>query len=146
MTRAAWDLLSTLLYGRPGQELPAYVARRATELDVYIRDMHLPANSPIVLAHAEQILAIYRMDTRSAEQWAAIQQAIHGMVARLDRIERRLAPPAPSTPSGPARPQAQASPRPARSASEPVVVQPSDSLPRRFWRAVKGAIKDWFCA
>ncbi len=146
MTRAAWDLLSTLLYGRPGQELPAYVARRATELDVYIRDMHLPANSPIVLAHAEQILAIYRMETHNAKQWVDIRQALDAISARMDRIERRLAPPAPSTTSGLARPQAQASPRPARSASEPVVVQPSDSLPRRFWRAVKEAIKDWFCA
>ncbi len=145
MTRAAWDLLSTLLYGRPGQELPAYVARRATELDVYIRDMHLPANSPIVLAHAEQILAIYRMETHNAKQWVDIRQALDAISARLDRIERRLAPPAKTSPSGPARPQAQASPQPARGASEPVVVQPSGSLLRRCWRAVKGAIKSWFC-
>ncbi len=145
MTRQAWDLLSTLLYGVPGRELPPYVARRAVEIDVYLRDMLLPPTSPIVLAHAEQILAIYRMDTRSAEQWAAIQQAIHGMVARLDRIERRLAPPAKtSSPSGPARPQAQASPRPS-GASGPIVVQPSGSLLRRFWRAIKEAIKSWFC-
>ncbi len=144
MTRQTWDLLSTLLYGVPGRELPPYVARRAAELDVYIRDMHLPTTSPIVLAHAEGIIAIYHMETHNAEQWTAIQKALGNMATRLDRIERRLAPPAPSTPSGPVRPQAQASPRPS-GASGPVVVQPSGSLLRRFWRAIKEAIKSWFC-
>ena len=38
MTHQSWDLLSNLLYGRPGQRLPDYVARRAGEIDVYLRD------------------------------------------------------------------------------------------------------------
>ncbi len=142
MTHQSWDLLSNLLYGRPGQRLPDYVARRAGEIDVYLRDMHLPATSPVVLAHAESIIAIYRQAQQNTEQWSAVQKALDNISVRLDRIERRLAPPAQvSTPSGPARPQAQASSQPS-GALGPIVEQPSDSLFRRFWRAVK----DWFWA
>ena len=96
MTRQTWDLLSTLLYGRPGEHLPDYVARRAAEIDVYIRDMRLPADSPIVIAHAEGILATYRQEQRDAEQWETVRQALDAINARLDRIERRL-PPQPRT-------------------------------------------------
>ncbi len=97
MTRQTWDLLSTLLYGRPGEHLPDYVARRAAEIDVYLRDMRLPADSPIVIAHAEGILANYRQEQRDAEQWETVRQALDAIKARLDRIERRLQPPRPAT-------------------------------------------------
>ena len=142
MTRQTWDLLSTLLYGRPGKELPNYVARRAAEIDAYLRDMRLPADSPIVIAHAEGILAIYRQEQRDAEQWVAIQQTLDGMAARLDRIERRLAPPVQATPSVPAHPQAPSRSRPSHGASGTVIVEqpPPERLLRRIWRAVK----DWF--
>ena len=83
MTRASWDLLSTLLYGRPGQELPPYVARRAAEIDTYLHELHLPADSPIVLAHAESIIALYRQDERDQERWAALQRSVQEALAAL---------------------------------------------------------------
>ncbi len=104
MTRASWDLLSILLYGRPGQKLPPYVARRAGELDTYLRYIRLQADSPIVIAHAEGILAVYRMETHNAEQWTAVQKALDNISGRLERIERRLWPPKPTPAIAPKTP------------------------------------------
>ena len=60
MTRATQALLARALGVPAGTALPAYVQRRAKEIDYYLQESRLPPGHPVVVAHAASIVAAWR--------------------------------------------------------------------------------------
>ncbi len=87
-SRAVWNILSTAMTGRPGAEtLPAAVLARAGELDLLLREGRLPADHPIVRAHAARIVS----DCRVLEAAGLALQATEMLRGWLREAGRRQA-------------------------------------------------------
>ncbi len=66
-----------------GKPLPAYVQRRATELEYYLQDCRLPADHPVVQAHVAGIVADWRAHVATQSMVQAVKALYTAMGQRI---------------------------------------------------------------